>query len=483
MKKNYLYNLSLSITNILFPILSFPYAARILGPQGIGKVQLASSFAQYFALFAALGIPIYGIQEIAKIRHNKNKLDAVFSELLLIYFGTSILVSLIYGIVIFSFPFFRPNIELYCYAGLIILLGFSSIDWLYSGLEDFKSLALRTIVVKLMALVFLYFFVKDVDDYHSYLFVTIFALIGNNIINFLMIKGKAALMLPGRELLRHLKPLFYLFSTTVAASMYAILDTVLLGFMSNEKSVGLYTAAIKLSKVSLPFVTSIGVILIPRISKHMAEGAKETVQELLDSSYHFIAFFCIPIVAGLMILAPEFISVFSGEQFMEASFCMRIVSFLPLLIGFGHFFAFQVLVPGGKYKQMFIAAVWGVVCSVVLNLVLVPFYRENGTALTNIISELLVTLIYFVFVRKYFSYTYQWHFLGKALLCSLFFLPVIWLVRMLGMVPLFTLAISISVCALVYFVSQWLLFKDKLVSKIIGMVMGRLSLIKNIRNT
>ncbi len=475
MKKNYFYNLSLSITNILFPLLSFPYASRILGPQGIGKVQLASSFAQYFALFAALGIPIYGIQEIAKVRHNQNKLNSVFSELLVIYFTTSILFTLVYFGVIFGFPFFRPNIEIYCYAGLIILFGFASIDWLYSGLEDFKSLALRTILIKLLSLVFLYFFVNDVTDFRNYLFVTIFSLTGNNLINFLMLKGKASFVFPAKRLLAHIKPLFYIFSTTIAASMYTILDTVLLGFLSTEKAVGLYTAAIKLSKVSMPFVTSIGVILIPRISAHMAEKAEATVQQLLDRSFHFIVFFSIPIAAGLLILAPEFIIVFSGREFLEAANSMRIVSFLPLLIGFGHFFAFQILVPGNRYRQMFVSVVGGVFFCLALSFILVPRYHESGTAIANIVTELVVTVSYFYFVRKYFRYTYQWHFLWKAALCCLVFLPVIEGVRWFQFEPFFTLILSMALCALTYFVMQYLVFKDQFVLTAFEYVRTKLS--------
>ncbi len=475
MKKNYFYNLSLSITNILFPLLSFPYASRILGPLGIGKVQLASSFAQYFALFAALGIPIYGIQEVAKVRHNKNNLNTVFSELLLIYFVTSILISFIYLAVVFSFPFFSPNIELYCYAGLIIFLGFSSIDWFFSGMEDFKSLAIRTIVIKILSLLFLYLFVKKIDDYRNYLFVTIFSLTGNNIINFLMVRGKAVIVVPTKALFRHVKPLVYIFSTTIAASMYTVLDTLLLGFLANEKAVGLYTAAIKLSKVSLPFITSIGVILIPRISSNMAQNAEEAVQELLDTSYHFIVFFSIPLVAGLMLLAPEFIIVFSGRQFLDATMCMRIVSFLPLLIGFGHFFAFQILVPGGRYKQMFISVLGGVFFCFLISFVLVPKYMENGSAIANIITELIVTTSYFYFVKKYFRYTYQWSFLWKAALCSLIFLPVVFGVRMLLLEPIITLSISILFCSLCYFVLQYLVFRDTFVFTAINFVVTKLS--------
>lgn len=466
MKKNYLYNLSFSVTNILFPVLSFPYASRILGPQGIGKVQIASSFAQYFALFAALGIPIYGVQEVAKIRHNKNKLDAIFSELLTIYFATSIIVTAVYGIVILSFPYFAPNIQLYCYAGLIILLGFSSIDWLYSGLEDFKSLAVRTIVVKLAALAFLYLFVRNADDYLEYLFVTIFALIGNNVINFLMIRKKAALVLPTKEIFRHLKPLFFIFSTTIAASMYTILDTVLLGLLSTEKAVGLYTAAVKLAKVSLPFVTSIGAILIPQISKQIAEEKFGEVQTLLNRSFHFIIFFSIPISLGLFLLAPEFIEVFSGQKFADAVVAMRLVAGLPILIGLGYFFAFQVLVPGGRYKEMFYSVLGGMASCLLLNFLLVPRLQENGTAIANICSELVVTLIYFYFIRKHFNYHYKWSYVIRSLVSSIFFWPLVMAVHQLGLDAISTLILSVAGCALSYFLLQYLVFKDQLAHSI-----------------
>jgi O-antigen/teichoic acid export membrane protein len=480
MKKNYIYNLSLTVTNILFPLLSFPYASRILGLEGIGKVQLATSFAQYFALFAALGIPVYGVQEIAKIRHNKIKLNAVFSELLSIYFVTSLIAAAAYAAVIFSVPYFRPNIEVYAYAGLTILLGFSSIDWLYSGLEDFKSLAVRTIFVKLTALVILFVFVRTAADFKLYLLITIFSLMGNNMINFLMINGKAALVMPGREMIRHLKPLLYIFSTSIAASMYMILDTVLLGFFSDEKAVGLYTAAIKLSKVSLPFITSAGTVMIPQISKAMAQNDQQGVQSLLNRPFHFIVLFSVPVVAGLILLAPEFVLVFSGEQFRAAAYCMRIVAWLPLLVGLGYFFAIVVLVPGGHYKEMFYSVLGGVFLCLLLSFLLVPRYRETGTAIANVSSELLVTCLYFVFVRKHFRYSYQWSYLVKAAVLSLLFWPLVVVIKMLHLDSLLTLLVSIGVCAVVYFSLQYRLFKDQLVIHVYGNIRQKLLPARNV---
>ena len=131
MKKNFLYTVLLSVVNILFPVLSFPYASHILGPVGIGKVQLAISFAQYFALFAALGIPIYGIKETARHKDDPEKLSLVFTELTTIFFIASMVIFMAYLLIIFWFPFFEANRSLYVLSGILVLMSFSYTDWFF----------------------------------------------------------------------------------------------------------------------------------------------------------------------------------------------------------------------------------------------------------------------------------------------------------------------------------------------------------------
>jgi len=462
MKKNYFYNLLLSIVNILFPIISFPYVSRILGPTAIGKVQLAYSFSQYFGIIAALGIPIYGIQLIAKVRDDKPLLNKVFSELITIYMITSVALFLIYIVFTFSLPYFRANAPLYLSASLTVLLAFSSIDWLYSGLEEFDVIAIRSISIKVISLVLMFLFVKTAADYTLYFYILMFSVLGNNIANILLIGNRVKISFSGLELKRHFSPLLFIFSTVVAASMYTVFDTVLLGSLSDEKTVGLYTAAMKLTKISLPFITSMGIILIPSISNRLGCNDMEGVQKLLNRSFHFICFFAVPIVTGLALLAPEFVSVFSGDQFLGAVMTMRVLSFLVILVGFGHFFCYQTMVPAGMNKQTLLAVCGGVVTSIVLNFLLVPRWHQLGGAIANISAELVVTCLYFYFIRKYYSFSYEWSLLAKALLCSAFFIPVILIVHSYHLHMLASLLISVPVCTGVYAAGQYFLFRDGL---------------------
>lgn len=470
MAKNYFYNLLLSLANLLFPILSFPYVSRVLGPEGIGKVQFIFSFAQYFGLVASIGIPIYGMKEIARHKDDLKGRSQVFSELIAIYLITSVCLSCLYFGVIMAFPYFSADRSMYMGASLMVLLGFSYIEWLYSGMEQFKSIALRSVAFKLIGLMLLYLFVKQRSDFSLYLYIMMFSFLGNNILSFFMIRGKIQPVFKGLQLQKHIRPLLLILGTTLAASMYTDMDTVLLGFLSNDKTVGLYTAAVKLSKITLPFVTSMGVILMPKVAKDFAEKNWVEIQQTLNQTFRFLVFFAIPIVFGLALLAPEFIALFSGKEFLPATNSMRLLSLLPLIIGFGHLFLFLILVPAGKNKEMLFCVLGGLAVSLLLNVLLIPGLQEVGSSVANIFSEVVVTGLYFYFIKKHFSFTYEWSLIFKAIGSALVFIPVIWLTRELGTSLVYTLIVAIGSCAMAYAGIQLLVFRNNFVFDILAFV-------------
>lgn len=464
MKKNYLFNLLLSVANILFPIISFPYVSKILGPIGVGKVQFITTFASYFALIAALGIPIYGVREIAKYKSSPEKLSKVFSELVIINFITSLFLSIIYIAVVLTLPYFNSDKNLYLWAISLIILGFSSIDWFYAGMEEFKMVAVRSVLVRMISLVLMFVLVKKDTDYYRYLMILIFIILANNFINIIMLSKKVTFTYKNISLQRHLKSLFLIFGTTIATSMYTMLDTVLLGFLSDNKSVGLYSAAVKLSKIAIPIVTSFGIILVPKIAKNLAEKNIDEVQALLSKSFSFIAFFSIPLGFGLAILAPELIIAFSSEKFIDSTFSMQILSVLPFLIGFGNFFGFQILIPAGKDKELLFSVIGGVIIGLLLNFLLVPQLKQLGAAIANVASELVVTFLFMYFVKKHYNYKFHIKPIYSAVFCSLLFIPIIYLLRAFHLNQYILIFLSASVCGIVYLFAQKTLFKNTLVT-------------------
>jgi O-antigen/teichoic acid export membrane protein len=464
MKKNYLFNLLLSVANILFPIISFPYVSRTLGPTGVGKVQFIISLATYFSLVAALGIPIYGIREIAKYKDSRTNLSSTFSELIIIYFITSSILTLVYLGLIAFVPYFGPDRPLFFASTLLVILGFTSIDWLYAGLEQFKVIAIRSVLIRTLSLALMFIFIRNASNYYAYLMIIIFTTLSGNLVNVLLLKKNVNFTFRGLAFKRHFAPLLFIFGTTIATSMYTMLDTVLLGFLADDKSVGLYSAAVKLSKIAIPVVTSLGIILVPKLSKSILDNDVSATQELLDKSFDFIAFFSIPLGFGLALLAPELITAFSSSTFLEGTRAMQVLATLPFLIGFGYFFGFQVLLPGGKDKEMLISVIGGVLACLVLNFLLVPHYKHFGASLANVGSEAVVTLIFIYFAKKHYTFRYSFKPLLAAFLSCLVFYPAIAILRACHMNLYVLIAASSTLCAMLYFALQKLIFKNALIN-------------------
>ena len=85
LKKNYLYNLTITVSSMIFPLITFPYAARIMMADGIGQVNFFSSIISYISLFTCLGIPLYAVREIAKVRDDIKNLVKTTTEILLLH--------------------------------------------------------------------------------------------------------------------------------------------------------------------------------------------------------------------------------------------------------------------------------------------------------------------------------------------------------------------------------------------------------------
>ncbi len=460
MKKNFLFNLLLSFSNILFPIISFPYVARILGPEGIGKVQFIFSYAQYFSVFAALGIPVYGIKEIAKYKGNPDKISSVFLSLSTIFFLTSLFAAILYFSSVILLPFFKDQQPMYLLAGAMVFLSFTYSDWYYAGKEDFKIIAIRSLVVKAIALILLYTWVKTAQDLYPYLAVLIFTIIGNQVYGFALVFVKDKQSFSSLALRTHIKPLLFIFGATAASSIYTVWDTILLGFLSNATAVGFYTASIKIVKLLLPFVTSVGAVAIPSLAHKFANNKLEEVKITIHDSFYFLVFLTIPMAIGIYILAPELIIIFSGKAFSASVIPMQILSLLPLLVGFGYLFAFQILIPAEKNKEVFIAMLAGLIISAAFNLILVPHFSEVGAACATIATEIGVTIIYYYYTRKYFQFDYPWKFFGQSLIAALLFIPVVLSIRALLDNIYLMATLSIIACTLLYGLVHLLVFKN-----------------------
>jgi len=430
-------------------------------PEGMGKAQFVLNVAQYFVVFAALGIPLYGVREIAKSKHDPKAFTTTFREILVISGGSSLVVTVVYLLLIWNLHPFNTAPHLYFLVGTLIFFNFLNVDWLFSGLELFKKISIRSIVIKVLSLLGLFLLVKDEGDLEEYLSITVFSFLGYHLWNFFdshkyFVQGTGNL-----QLRRHIKPILLNFGVLFAISIYTVFDTVLLGLLADAESVGYYVAAVKISKVIIPVITSLGVVVLPKLSLAMHQDNQQAVQQLVKKSFWYINLLAIPAFLGLFAFAKEFISLFSGPAYNGAIVPMKLLSPLVVLIGLAHLFAFQLLIPAKKERSYLYAVATGSICCLALNIILVPQYGVIGAAIANLSAEFIITLMAFCFVRRFFKLNLAWgRFFIRIMYVGIIFGLVAMGCRLVSSESLVILGIGVPVCFLLYVFMIMFIEKD-----------------------
>ena len=472
-KKNYGFNLLNSLLNIVFPIITFPYAARLLSPEGIGETQFIFSFAQYFSILAAFGLPIYGVKVIASAKTTPDKVSQITSSLILFSMITASIAFLLYLFISLSFLDFESNSKEFLIAGVLILFGFLNVDWFFAGRQEFKVIAIRSFIVKVLSLILLFTLVREETDTLAYIIFLVFLYIGNFILNFTLLINRTKLSFKHLAITEHLKPMSLIFSMAVATTIYTTLDVVLLGLLSEDEEVGLYTAAVKLTKVSLPILTSLGLVIIPRATQLLATGTTADQNQLFSKSFSFIVLIATPMTIGIFLLGTEAINLFSGSQFSDAVIDVQILSLLPILIGIGHFASFQILVPLNKNKAISISTFFGMALFLTMAFLLIPSNGSTGAAIATITTELIVTMLYLIFIPRSITTQFPWSKLLKAAIACLVFVPIIWTIQSILDSDALIMSLSIISCAFAYFTIQFFLFRETLVLEVFRFIKTR----------
>lgn len=403
-KNNFLLNLSTTITGLLFPLITFPYASRILMADGIGQVQFFQSIIDYVSLCTALGIPLYAVREIARIRDNKELRSRTTIEILLLH----AILTLVGYIVVFILAKTVAKIEID--ASLFFLLSttlfFNTIGvaWFYQAIEDFKYITLRSLFVRILSLVALFIFVKTKQDLFYYAGILVIGTVGNNIFNFFRLRKYIKLSkgeFKRLNLLRHLIPALKIFILNLVISIYVNLDSVMLGFLKNEESVGYYAATTRLTKAILGIVSSLGAVLLPRFSNMITNGQKEEFQLLANKAASFTIALSLPMSVGLIFMAAPIIHIFCGNGFEPSILTLKLVAPIVLFIGLSGIIGMQILYPQGREKYVIISTMVGACINLLINYLLIPQYGQYGAALGTVIAEFMVTVIMILLGRKY----------------------------------------------------------------------------------
>lgn len=403
-KSNYIFNLLNSVSQLLFPLITFPYASRIMMADGIGQVQFFSSIISYISLFTCLGIPMYAIREVAKVRSDVAKMSTTTIEILLLHAMLTILGYVAAAIICMTVSDVQTDIPLFLILSATIFFTAIGCEWFYQGIEDFKYVAIRGLVVKMISVALLFLFVKTKEDILWYGAYTVFGVLGGNIFNFLRLRkyvDRRIVNIQDLHPLRHLKPAIHIFVLNVITSIYLQLNTMLLGFLKDIAAVGYFTAATKLMYMTMSVSNSLGSVIMPRASNLIAENKMNEFKNVVQKSYDFIIAISIPLTIGLIFTSKSAILLLSGNSFYPSILASQIVAINIISIGISGVMGMQILYPMGKINIVILCTFLGAITNVIVNVLLIPHYGHNGTAIAFATTEFVVTASMYFIGKKY----------------------------------------------------------------------------------
>lgn len=451
-------NFSLSLTNtvvgLLYPVVTFPYISRVLHPDGVGLIQFLQSVVSYFALFAALGIPLYAVKEIAKYKEDEKERNKITAEILILLCVQTLIVYSVLLISGFVVNQFHENLVLFLILSLHLFLVVIGCDWFYQGVEEFKFITIRSLLVKILSLIALFVFVKSEDDIYVYAVLIVIAEAGNYVINFIHLRkyiSFRAINLKELDIKRHIKPAFEIFLLNVIVSIYINLDSVMLGFMKGNESLGYYAVATKITKAFTGFTSALGFVVFPRIAGYYKEGNVASFRELINTSLSFTMFVLIPVSVGLFVCAAPLISVFCGSEYRSSILTLRILSPIIVFISISGILGTNALYAMDRQRVVIISTASGALLNLILNFTLIPFLSQDGAAIASLVAELSVAITMFYFGNKYIHLAFADKCLSQVILSTIVMAAVIVVMnKYLLLKPLITIALDVAVGSIVY---------------------------------
>ncbi len=430
-KRNYIFNILLNISKILFPLITAPYVSRVLEPDGVGLFNFANTYASYFAVFAVLGTNIYGVREIAKIRDSIKDQSRFFSEVFSLTCITTLIISVIFLVTILIQEKLNENYLIFLFSGLILYSTPFHIEWFFQGREEFGYITSRSLIIKTLSVFALFLFVKEKDDLIIYVLINALSLFCNEAWNFFKLFNIGIRISFSCQFKKHLKPTLLLFASSVAVSIYTMLDTLMLGYISNYNEVGFYNSATHISKCALPVVTSLSTVVMPRLSYYLKDNDWGKISNLMNKSLSVVSFLCFPVSIAIAVMAPVFVPLFFGSQFNGAIIPLQIIIFIVVAIGLNNLTGVQVLVGLGFDKLFLYSVLIGTFSNFILNIILIPYWGAVGASIASVSAETLILIVttFFVF-RKTPIRLNKFKEVFCDILLSFLFIPLMMFMRL-----------------------------------------------------
>lgn len=400
LKTNAVLNTIRQSSSVILPLITFPYVSRVLGNIQYGRYSFSASIVTYFSLLSTYGISNYAIREGARIRDDKQKISELASDLFIFNIFTAIVAYTLLGL----FVLFNTKVKDYALLifiqSLCIILTMIGIDWVNTVFEDFLYITVRYIVLQLIALVFIFLFIKSPKDTAKYCLILVTASYGGNLLNLLYIRKYVKINIKRKINIKHyFLPLSILFVNSLATMIYVNSDITMLGFFKSDEAVGIYGFASKIYNVLKHLINAIIVVAVPRLA-YLYEQDKEKYTTYINKIFKLLMFIIFPIAVIFSVFSDSIIYVAGGIEYCSGSYSFKILMTALIFALSASIFTNCILIINRLEKYCLISTIISAFTNVVLNLFMIPRWGITGAAVTTGIAEALNFIIQFYFTKK-----------------------------------------------------------------------------------
>jgi O-antigen/teichoic acid export membrane protein len=451
--KNYMYNVANGVLIAIIPIITVPYIARVLGKEHTGIHSFTFSITQYFILIGLLGTLTYGNRAIAYVRDNIEKRSLVFWQIF--YFNLLLVTVVFISYIIAVYSFFDFSLrKYYLLQSVNIAAAAFDISWFFYGMEEFKKTIKRNMIIRIVGAALIFVFVKDAS--HLWRYITILGssnLLGNIALWFYIPRTTVKTKVDFQGILSHFIPSFRLFLPRVAVQVYTLFDKILLGILASKALVGVYELTISITKMPLPLITSLGTVIMPRISFLFAYNDHKKINEYLNKTFKLQSYIAFLLTCGIIGVSFEFVPWYFGAGYELSVPLMCILSLTIIAVSWSNVIGVQMMIPMKREKEYTISLFIGAAINIVSNLILIPRYNAIGAAISTTLAEFSVAVCQLVFVKKNLSIAELFKDIWKYLTAGVAMLVVIRIIGQFGNSNIITTALQVFIGTLIYILS------------------------------
>ncbi len=398
---NLLSLLFVQFANYALQLITFPYLVRALGIADFGLYSFVFAFIQYFLVFTDYGFNLTATRLISIHRNDAEKRSEIFSSVMLIKLALFLVGSAIILLLLFTVKVFVINRGLYLLAMTGILGSVIFPVWYFQGIEKTKYVAIFNSIAKVITTVGIFIFVKKGGIANAIFIQSLGPVIAGVIsLFFIIYKWPIKITIPNNKKIKYyLKDGWNVFITILSATLVNNTNIFILGLLTNNQTVGYFSIAEKTVRIFHSLVSPVSTAIFPHVSNLMSKSREKVIKFLRKILISGVLCFLICSIC-LIVFSDAFVRLFSGQSSKNVQVLIIILSILPVTIFINNIYGQQILINIGRASDFMKAIIFPGIVSVVLSFIFVPIFKEYGTAIIYLSSEISILLLMIIFVRK-----------------------------------------------------------------------------------